>query len=34
MKASSFASSTKTDCSCSPSPLTKRGRRVVLTISL
>nr|DAI37814.1 MAG TPA: hypothetical protein [Caudoviricetes sp.] len=33
MKASSFASSAKTDCSCSPS-LTKRGRRVVLTISL
>nr|DAE00367.1 MAG TPA: hypothetical protein [Myoviridae sp. ctLnO19]DAJ69085.1 MAG TPA: hypothetical protein [Caudoviricetes sp.] len=33
MKVSSFASSAKTDCSYSPSPLSK-GRRVVLTISL
>nr|DAN82012.1 MAG TPA: hypothetical protein [Caudoviricetes sp.] len=33
MKASSFASSAKTGCSCSPSPLGK-GRRVVLTNSL
>nr|DAR41115.1 MAG TPA: hypothetical protein [Caudoviricetes sp.] len=33
MKVSSFASSTKTDCHYSPS-LAKRGRRVVLTISL